>query len=311
MKKLVVLLTTLLLAALLLAACAAPAPGAQNTPDEPEPQQEAPEDTPAPEKTAAPAASVWQLLGESAPISGQSSAIEMLTVQADLDADGSPETIAVTSDDDRYAATILIDSATVHYAEDMDTVLFMASAYLADVDTSDGYCELFIKGNMGSDDWTTVVYRVVNGEVRRTEFYDTVLSADGSGMIEVESVVDVLGTYAGRCKLALEQGFTFVRATPYTIAYEADGPEYRTLTLIKDGFPVRVTGGDMEGKDVTLPAGTRLLLRETDEESYAILEGEDGTLYRAALSLNEELDWGWIIGGMSETEWFDTLLYAG
>ena len=56
--------------------------------------------------------------------------------------------------------------------------------------------------------------------------------------------------------------------------------------------------------------GEELMLAETDEMSYVILERRDGAQLLVNVEKNEE-EWGWLIGGISEEEWFEALMYAG
>jgi len=107
----------------------------------------------------------------------------------------------------------------------------------------------------------------------------------------------------------MEDDFTFAPATPYTISrYDGDWAD-RKLTLIRDGFPA-LPADQSDSEPVALPAGTRLMLTETDEQSYAILERADGALFRVEVSRAQD-DWRWSIDGVFEEDWFDNLSYAG
>jgi len=240
---------------------------------------------------------VWRELDASQPI------------LADLDGDGEAETVSILVDDERHTTTVTITDGSAVLTNEIEVALCGPTCHLGDALTGDGSVELYLSGDMASDDYATEIYRLSDGRLERTELYGTVESADGSGLVTVNTVVNVLGTYGATCQYRMEDDFTFAPATPYTISrYDGDWAD-RKLTLIRDGFPA-LPADQSDSEPVALPAGTRLMLTETDEQSYAILERADGALFRVEVSRAQD-DWRWSIDGVFEEDWFDNLSYAG
>jgi len=192
---------------------------------------------------------------------------------------------------------------------DEQEYLFNFKSYVGDVDTSDGYTELIVTGDCGSDDYVTFIYRVQNGELKPASLGGCALGIYGDGTLLVDGCVDVLGTYGARCEWAMEpNAFNFERSSVYARVMDDEAWEYLALTVKKDGLPVRSAA---DGAALTLPAGTKLLMVMTDGESEAALVDEAGNYYLVSVAENETDGWGWMIDGTGENEWFENVPYAG
>ncbi len=300
MKKILILLMT----SLLLAACA-PAAAVSLPPDAGaaaanEPAQlnaSVPLPSPAINSPETDSGPLWREIDVTQPI------------RLDLDGDGTDETLTVLVDDNAYTTTVTVLDDGAVLTDTLDNALYFATGHLADTLEDDGQLELYLSGDMASDDYVTCVYRLQNGRLERADFYGRAEAVNGRGLTAVEVVVDVFGTYGGTCFYRLEDRFAFSPASSSAIHRYAGDWDERKLTLRRDGLPAEIL---VDGRlaPTTLLAGTELMLIESDEASYAVLEAADGTLYRVALG-RPEGEWAWFIGGVSETEWFGELLYAG
>lgn len=227
---------------------------------------------------------------------------------ADLDGDGETETLTVQVDENAWTTTVTIVDGGKTYTDKLDEAFFYPEGHIGDASLDDGSVELYLSGDVGSDDYVTEVYRIKDGQLSRTEIPGTVLLAEGNGFVRVSTVVDVLGTYGATCDYRLDSAaFSYVRASDYSITRYDGFFDDRVLTLQKDGLPADDLAN---AAAVKLPAGTRLVLAETDEKSYALLETQDGVQYRVQITQPEN-DWIWYIDGTPEQDWFGELMYAG
>lgn len=231
-------------------------------------------------------------------------------ISIDFDGSGKPVTVKMdidTSDDD---VEIEFKTGTVEL-EDEYEYFFNASCYVADIDVSDGMKEFILTGDTGSDDYITIVYRVIGNKLQKTEIpFGSVVNATGDGLVSVEGNIDVLGTYGASCLYMLNSGkLSFELASDYSVIRDDDFKEYRTITVAKSGLPA-FDGGDFTNK-IKLDKGTKLCLVSSDAKSFAILEREDGSMIKLDIAHPSGEQWGWEIDGRSENEWFEFLPYAG
>ncbi|MEG1548392.1 MAG: hypothetical protein RR527_06605 [Clostridia bacterium] len=232
-------------------------------------------------------------------------------IYADLNGDGIQEEIRLSLDDNECVAGINFIIGGTASSVKIDNPLYGVSCHIADTLEDDKSVEFYITGDMASDDYVTYIYRVKDGKLECADIYGIATMENiGSGTVSVNEIIDVLGTYSAVCKYELQDEFAFVRSTPYTIERNKDGWSDRKIVVKKDGLPAKITDEDMELKDITLPIGTQLALTETDCNSYALLQREDGVAVLIEIS-KEDGGWGWSIGGIAEEEWFEELMYAG
>ncbi len=190
------------------------------------------------------------------------------------------------------------------------------SIHVGDTVVGDGFTELYVTGDAASDDYVTYVYRVHGGEVKKASIAGTVQGVYGNGGVSVETSIDILGTHTAGCDFMLTTGdsgndFAFVRSSDYTVIYQnfSEAWDDFALKLSRDGLKLILGDGSAaEGKK-----GDKFLIMGTDMQSYADLMAEDGTTSKINIQASEdEYDYlTWSIDGVSESEWFEELAYAG
>ena len=227
----------------------------------------------------------------------------------DLDGDGEPETVALTVGAED-TARVTVGQGDRVFTEELG-YFYAPVLFLGDTLAGDGHLELYVFGDAGSDDYVTKVFRLEGGALQQAELYGVPLSIDGEGTLSLETVVQILGTWVGRRNYTMlfEPGFAFVESGPTDILQSPELWEWRGLTLQRDGMPATLVEEEGDAPTV-LAAGTRLLPLSTDEASYVLCQTGEGGLVRLEVTRPPE-DWEWYIGGVSESQWFGELFYAG
>ncbi len=227
----------------------------------------------------------------------------------DFDGDGALDTLLITIKEmDANYSAVDIDCGHDAYHSEMEYSLSFASCHIGDAKANDGQIELYLNGDFGSDDYLTYLYAVRNGSLCETELDGSVLSADGSGSVVVEGVVDMLGSYGATVSFALNDDFTTSVSSPYTILHWDGDAEYTTLTIKKAGL---VAASVADGSTVEMEIGSKWTVEETDCESYVVLQrsGSDERVKLGAMRFED--DWRLFLAGEPEEEWFESLPYAG
>lgn len=228
------------------------------------------------------------------------------TVSVDMDFDGTDETISISEGDG--IVTVAYTDGDVK-KEKLIEPLYVETCFIDDVAENDGYLELFVIGDMASDDYVTYIYRIKDSVLDECAIYGIVGETDGSRSLLVKATIDVFGTYGAQCLYSLKDGFDFAVSSPYTVI-QYEGYEERKITVKKYDLSAQASINGGEYENVLLPEGTELLLKETDCKSYGIFTTENNTRIRIAITKNPD-EWGWYIDGMPEEEWFDGLSYSG
>ncbi|MBR6208815.1 MAG: DUF3298 domain-containing protein [Oscillospiraceae bacterium] len=238
----------------------------------------------------------------------------MLPLSYDLDGDGVRETIELrnTEENGAHRWELMIDGSvlpTGSYASDAEVL----KVWLTDLDY-DGKAEIFVTGDMGSDDYVTcgwncdtlgpITFAGDNRADRTGEDTDT---ADGElcfsvGQPVLRSWIYQMGTYDAFRLYTMEEGRMI--PAPYsqwvyrsnTFALET----VRELPVIWDN-----------GEEGSLPAGSSLTLCGCDGGLTRFVTS-DGTGGAIRLEYRQDgMDSGWFINGVSENQYFATLPYAG
>lgn len=222
--------------------------------------------------------------------------------------EGHTATIALhPAGEESYTLSIDFDGETY---TDSFTWLYDVSLYMGDIQFGDGSRELFLIGDIASTDYITYIYRLsAEGQITRTEVEGIVRDVNGNGELGVETVVNVLGTYLANCTYQLLTDGSLVLSSPYSIPQPDVYAEDRRLTLLQE-LHGALQEEDGEFVPVTLTASMRLLLFETDAESYVLLTGENGEVVRLEISFAEG-EWTSRVNGIPEEECFEGFLYAG
>ncbi len=252
---------------------------------------------------------------------------ESSTLTIDLDGDGQKETITVQLTKgqeyelDKHTITITSQSGQTASAEISIADFF--TGYACDLN-SDGKIELIVSGNDETDYSATWALRYVDGELifaapcYETEDGSIAPSAAGrvidivNGEAIIENTVDVLGTWGGITQYQITNDPFSLTRVPGSVwtrdpaELDAEFWSYCTMETIKE-LPVTFDG---ESSPSTLEAGVKIAITESDYESFVAFLTEDGRTGRIAVKSDVE-NWGWLIDGIHESEYFENIPYAG
>lgn len=225
------------------------------------------------------------------------------------DGDGSIELVklAYTAEDYENVTGITITANGKEYTETFEWSIYQTSCFAADTTVGDGFIEIYLYGDMASDDYETRVFRVSGDKLISASYFGTALGVDGNGVISMDETVDVLGTFGADCTCAIDDSFNIVRTSDYTIRPMEEYEYYSYPSTVRDALPCV---NEATGEAMTLPTGASVRPAATDLATYVTCELKDGTRVRIAIAKDTE-NWGWLIDGVHETEWFDQLMYAG
>lgn len=218
--------------------------------------------------------------------------IDKLPFSIDLDADGADDEISVSG------GTVNIVSGTDSAGFDTG-VTDIERALLYDVDL-DGAFELFVSGSTTSGE--NILYCLKLSGVSlipvpfgNAEYACGELKAFSPGSVNVNSRINVLGTYSYDCSYKYADGkLTPTAAESYKVMSDKYITPKAELALIDGG---------------TIAAGTEIKVVETDLSTFVSVQTADGTVGKLELSQTDG-DTGWLVNGTPEGELFDSLPYA-
>ena len=246
--------------------------------------------------TTSPTGPVWQGL----PL-GQEAAV-------DFNGDGQSEIVNCTlGEEDDVRLTIRHGAWEFVWERDY---FYNPALYLGDTLLGDGQLELYVYGDVGSDDYETTILRLHGDTIEEATLFGAPLPPSGDGTVIVETYVNVLGTWNAQIPYAMEGNFTFAQSGPAQILQYPELWEERALTLTQDGMPATLISEEPSDTPLPLTAGTRLLPLSTDEASFVVCQTSDNALVRLSLTKAPE-EWEWRIGDKPESDWFEALFYAG
>lgn len=298
----------------------------QKTPEQPSVQE--PSVQPSVEPSAEP--SVEPSVEPSAEPAEFSQFDEETPLAADLDGDGTPETVTVeVIPEQNYQLEkreVVITNAA---NERTSAVLDIASGFagFAFDAGGDGVTELLISGDIESNDYDTWLLRYQNGAiVTGKPFYEdedeeerVLPSAPGcvkgieQGYAIIERNIDILGTWGGSARFAVVEPCALERIADSLWERDAsfiDAEYWEYCMLItKRELPVTLDG---ETEPSMLEKGVKIAVTSSDYESFVTFVTEDGRTGRIDMEKNDDPDeWGWKIDGLSEGEYFEGVPYAG
>lgn len=235
-----------------------------------------------------------------------------LPFRYDLDGDGSGELLDIQS----YVSDQIGSTALRIAVTEADGTVVTAdsnaswdqSLWLADGD-GDGRAEIYFSGDIASNDYVLQGWRYDGTAMQALEFADErgnghwllgqIVAIDGSRQFTIRSTRYILGTYAATrlFHIGADGVFAPVPDSQWTFGWNEFWLELRCdLPAV------------MDEEDVTLPAGSHILLSATDGQSWVEFLTEEHTTGRLTLSRGEA---GWVVGGIGEEEAFVILPYAG
>ena len=241
----------------------------------------------------------------------------------DLDADGTEEEISYSADRDEYDYA---DSIVIHCdGNSYDTAMFMDSDYYGGcgysaygylVRTQNGKTWLYLE-TMGEGDGKYLqIFELMKNDVRFvTADY---LGIDPNQPFDPESFVlskrfDILGTYEAYKKFHVgEDGIPKTEDLLWTIVSTYTDWKVELTSSIDMELSVREANTKRgSGQKETLPAGTHFVLLKTDGEAYADAMLDDGRICEFELEHPSEDEWEGRINGVSISDCFEYVPYAG
>lgn len=218
--------------------------------------------------------------------------MEMLPFTVDLDGNGSDETVSISGGTIKLTA----NSGSVSFKTELEEI---SVAKLYDID-SDGSFELFVGGDLMSDDYILYCLKFDGNDIRPItidgeDYISGSVSSFTGNVMTVNDKIDVLGTYAYERNFEYADGkIAHVAAESYKVISET----YITPTADL----ATVDGG-------TITSGTPVKVIETDMSSFVTVETEDGTTGKLKLAQNSG-DTGWLVNGSPENDLFSDIRYA-
>ena len=250
---------------------------------------------------------------------------DQLPFSLDWDGDGREETIDIQplktiGEADGVAFPLQLENDGTVWRS-MDPGVWSVALYLTDLD-SDGSYELFLSGDLGSDDYVTYGWQLTDGDPEPIKFtgevrYDNVtwvdyvdgsfVDATENGQIRIDSFLYMLGTYGGVRPYAFNDKGE-IAPVEGTIWDYPHNDQALTLRTALTAEAAAERNGSPTGEMLTLEAGDKLTLTGSDGFSHAWFETADG---RFGILEAEKQDWQWFIGGVEENEVFSDIPYAG
>ena len=272
-------------------------------------------------ETAAPA----QILEDERILGHCLSIVDELPYVVDLDEDGTVETVDlvtyVPADEyPRWAITVNKNDQEKRFETDIPYDM-PHDLWVGDLN-EDGAYELFFHGDMASDDYliygfrsdlSSLLFEPDERAVRWEEPKESSVFAgyiDGfeDGHIVIEGVVDMLGTHWGVRNFALgEDGVIGPVSTVWTFNDEIEAD--RQLTVVKELTAYRAAVRKDPGEAFALNPGERILPLASDGCERLWFETEEGK--GGVLLLTPDEENMWLIDGVPEAEYFESLPYAG
>ena len=219
----------------------------------------------------------------------------------DLDGDGEAEEVRF-AEGPNYTTR-----CTVGEEELSLDIEWLETAVLLDAKRADGAKELLLGGGTNESDQHVLHYRSRNGKLEEIEdLYGSLSCRDGKLLIGW--YVDALGTWGVCCPYTLDGAGKLVRDSE-VLTVELDMFEQERELKLKRDLPATV-----DGKAVTVPAGSRLYpVRFAEDLHWVELQlMDEDSIVRVELTFSgDEMDFGVKINGVDESEYFESLPYAG
>lgn len=240
--------------------------------------------------------------------------IQTPPVQADLDGDGTEETLQIVEqlneDGDSSIGIDVIKNG--QHCQAMTDIRVQERLLLSDMD-GDGLPEILLTGDEMSDDYLTRCWRYRDGQLQTVPFesgdvlYCGVIDVVTDNLISVFATVDALGTYTGFRYISYEDGAIRFADEDWTIGTDGYTPE---LTVKQDIYVLSAANVDGDGSEETLlEAGTKILLGHTDGRTYVTFVSD--TILWGTILLEED-EWGshTYVNGLPEEDVFEGIEYA-
>lgn len=208
-----------------------------------------------------------------------------------------PLMIEATSDDAEFNGINILQGLN---SIELDCSGYFEKAYV--MKQGSGDIRLLISADYASDDYFTKVFDITDDGIKELSGLDNI-NIEGSGIsfdrITVSEHLDVLGTYEGIAEYEITDGGELVRLDDI-IQINSRFP-----LVVKKALPVII-----DNQKTTIAAGESITITGTDNKGTAYFSTADGR--KGSISyIRSSQRWELIIDGISETEYFESLPYAG
>jgi hypothetical protein len=275
---------------------------------------------------AAPAPADQQAEPEAERILGYcTSIVDALPYSADLDGDGVAEVVNLVTyvPEDaypRWAITVNKNDQEKRFETDIPYDM-PHDLWVGDLN-EDGAYELFFHGDMASDDYLIYGFRsdldcllfepderaVRWEEPKQSTVFAGYIDGFEDGHIVIEGAVDMLGTHWGVRNFALgDDGVIGPVSTVWTFNDEIEAD--RQLTVTRELTAYKANLRKDPGEAFTLKIGEKICPLASDGCERLWFETEEGQ--GGVLLLTPDKENMWLIDGVPEAEYFESLPYAG
>lgn len=252
------------------------------------------------------------------------------TLSVDLDGDGAMETITTDIVKDEYDTEMLkviVTPASGDAKELQTDITGFGTGFVCDVDR-DGIKEVFVSGDMCSNDYEIWLFRYNGNEIVSAEGYyvpesgvsDYVIaSAAGcvesidpeTGVVTVFDTVDIMGSWGCTTQFEVTNDPFAMKRTEgsiWTFTPYDEYWQYCQLVTVKE----MTYTPDGSTEKATLGLGEKLMPIDTDGETYMHFMTESGIYGTVELArCTDDSFWGFMIDGAPETDYFEVVPYAG
>lgn len=215
--------------------------------------------------------------------------MQALPFMIDIDGNGTDDEISISG------GTVKVGDAS--FKTELSEI---ATARLYDIDL-DGAFELFVSGDIASDDYILYCLKYLDGDIKTIPIDDAEyvygdVASFSANTLAVNNWINILGTYSYECSYEYADGkLSPVKADSYKVISETYITPNADLALVDGG---------------TIAAGTAIKVVATDLSSFVTVQTEDGTNGKLQIAENSG-DGGWLINGTAENDLFSDLPYAG
>ncbi len=249
-----------------------------------------------------------------------------LPCSIDLDGDGEPEIVDMTTQpgalDGCPRWTVSVKKGAQERTFQTDILEDMPfDLWVGDLD-EDGAYEIFFHGDMASDDYLIYGFRsdldcllfepderaVRWEEPKQSTVFAGYIDGFEDGHIVIEGAVDMLGTHWGVRNFALgDDGVIGPVSTVWTFNDEIEAD--RQLTVTRELTAYKANLRKDPGEAFTLKIGEKICPLASDGCERLWFETEEGQ--GGVLLLTPDKENMWLIDGIPEAEYFESLPYAG